>query len=603
MLELMERAINVLYQLIVTGHALQMATSFGKDSMCTSILSLEAIRRAKAAGIKQAVHFVTTASTTIENPAMERHVLACLDELQQFCEEHDLPVEAHIATPTMAAQFVVSTIGRGTLIRTNENSVANGKRTRPCSDDWKVQPQGKLAKLLGERVQSAGYREPVVVLGSRSAESTSRAASMVKQNSSETEATRSQAGQLTVSPIASWSTDDVWECLSHFNNATKSPPFESFASTRMIDRVMEIYRDANEGMCGVVLGEAGNRAACGARMGCAFCAIAGDKDKSLSSMIQEPRHAHLKGINDFRNYLIRTQWDMGKRELVGRKLSAVGALRIKPDVYSFQHRMHLLGMLLTLDVLEQERAENYAEDIAAGVIPDTPENRELADIQFQFVTPQQIVAIDFQLSMHHYAPHAFPAVSKWYEVYTLGRRYAIPDVQALQKVDVKSYGWYEVGAFNKDVPTDGLRSYIDEQWNPYRHPDRPVTWAGTSQGERIVFFSESGELTVDAEEACAFVTCSFGWEMFQNCQAHVAIESARFWLNEEILRLATGTAYKYQEMAKRGQYFAHLRDKLNLAPAALDAYLIKHAMSDATHEALLIKAEAENQLDLFQAAA
>lgn len=262
MLEQMERAINALYQLILAGHALQMATSFGKDSMCTSILSMEAIRRATAAGVKQAVHFVTTASTTIENPAMERHVLECLDELQQFCEDRDLPVEIHIATPTLAAQFVVSTI----------------------------------------------------------------------------------------------------------------------------------------------------------------------------------------------------------------------------------------------------------------------------------------------------------------------------------------------------VPTDGLRSYVDEQWNPYRHPERPVTWAGTSQGERVVYFTESDELTVDAEAACAFVTCSFDYGMYQNAQQHVAIESARFWLNEKILRLATGTAYKYQEMAKRGQYFANLRDKLNLTPSELDAYLVRNAISEATHEALLIKAEAENQMDLFHAA-
>lgn len=67
--------------------------------------------------------------------------------------------------------------------------------------------------------------------------------------------------------------------------------------------------------------------------------------------------------------------------------------------------------------------------------------------------------------------------------------------------------------------------------------------------------------------------------------------------------VATKRHFKYQEMAKRGQYFAHLRDKLNLSPAELDAYLIKNAISDATHEALLVKAEAESQLDLFQAAA
>jgi hypothetical protein len=87
-----------------------------------------------------------------------------------------------------------------------------------------------------------------------------------------------------------------------------------------------------------------------------------------------------------------------------------------------------LRYLLTLDAPEIERAEQHDADLAAGLIPDTPENRDLCDVQFEMITPAQLVAIDFMLSMHHYAPHAFPAVSAWYEVHRLGRRYRIPHV-------------------------------------------------------------------------------------------------------------------------------------------------------------------------------
>jgi hypothetical protein len=62
-------------------------------------------------------------------------------------------------------------------------------------------------------------------------------------------------------------------------------------------------------------------------------------------------------------------------------------------------------------------------------------NRALCEPQFEFVTPQQLVAIDFFLSMHHYAPHAFPALAVWHDVNVLGRRYPVPKL-----ADVMPYG-------------------------------------------------------------------------------------------------------------------------------------------------------------------
>ena len=81
-------------------------------------------------------------------------------------------------------------------------------------------------------------------------------------------------------------------------------------------------------------------------------------------------------------------------------------------------------------------------------------------------------------------------------------------------------------------------------------------------------------------------------------QAHPSIDSARFWLNESILKLPTGSAQRYQEMAVRGQYFARLAERLNLTPAEMDRYLIENAISDAVSRGI-----EGDQMDLFALAA
>ncbi|WP_368593951.1 hypothetical protein [Paraburkholderia sp. BR13439] len=299
----------------------------------------------------------------------------------------------------------------------------------------------------------------------------------------------------------------------------------------------------------------------------------------------------MAGLNDFRNYLLATQWDLKRRELVGRSLSSAGYVRVQPDVLSFWERMNLLRYLLTLDALEIERAERHDADLAAGLIPDTPENRDLCDVQFEMITPSQLVAIDFMLSMHYYAPHAFPAVSAWYEVHRLGRRYRIPKVDTFPKVPITNHGWFRVGQFDAEAPAEGLRDFGAEQWNGYRHPGRVSTYAQTTAGERVVYFEQSDRLDVDAERACEFVTCSFDYEWYARVQVNAGIESARFWLNETILTLPSGKSQRYQEMAVRGQYFARLAERLNLTPAEMDQYLISNAVKEV------------QQLDLFSMAA
>lgn len=598
-MNLIQTAVETLLGLVRQGFPLVLTMSGGKDSTVTTILGLEAIRRAKEEGIPQPRHFVSSSTTGVENPSMESHLLDMHRDIEVFCEKHGLPVDVRLVRPSLASSFVVTTVGRGTLPRFPEN----GKK-RQCSVDWKVKPQQRLAGALEVESLRAGFQEPITVIGTRFAESAARAVRMSERSESAILPVRDANGRLTLSVIADWQLQDVWDALSAFLDPA-SAPFSSFTGDgQSIYRLFELYRDANEGACGINLGDGGNKAPCGPRFGCWVCTISGNTDKSMESMLKEAKYAHMRGLNDFRNLLVATQHDMGKRELVGRTVSEVGHLPVRPDVYNLLFRQQLLGYLITLDVLEEERAEQREADIVTGKVPDTPENRRMAIPQFENVTIPQLVAVDFHWSLHHYAAHAFPALSIWHEVRNLGRRYTVPKIERFPKVSIPAKKWFPIGAFDREVPTDGLRDYKAEQWNPYLHPERPFVNREIA-GERSVWFEEEDSLDVDAEKACAFVTCTFE-EMFIQARHHEAIESARFWLNEEILKLPSGMAQRYQYIAKRGQYFAHLQDRLNLTPAELDAHLIKHSISDAEHRELLAAESQQDdgpQADLFAEAA
>ena len=123
-------------------------------------------------------------------------------------------------------------------------------------------------------------------------------------------------------------------------------------------------------------------------------------------------------------------------------------------------RKSLLGYILTLDAIENERAEQLEADLATGKLPRTPENQRMACPQFEIIKEADIVLIDFYWSLHHYASSAFPALQMWYEVKVLGRRYPIPKLEKVVKNPIPAKRWFPVGAFDKDAPVDGLRDYV-----------------------------------------------------------------------------------------------------------------------------------------------
>ncbi|MFC5550326.1 hypothetical protein [Massilia aerilata] len=583
-----EQGIETMLGLIRRRHSLHLRFSSGKDSSSCAVLMIEAVRRAVAEGITT-THYISSSSTGIDNPAMEMHLMAVQDEMREHFEKHQLPIEVHLTHPSLASSFVVTTIGRGTLPRFPENS-----KHRQCAQDWKYSPAQKLAaKLQAKAIEQTG-REMVTVIGTRFDESTVRKARMQKRGESAAVPVRGEDGELVLSVIAYWTLEDVWSTLEMLLEP-ESSPYDAAISQESVHRLFALYQDSNDGVCGVILGDAGSRAACGSRTGCGFCTLTGEKDKSMESMLTVDKYAFMRPLNKFRELLMATQFDMDTRELVGRTVSPAGYLPVGPDVYSYEFRKAMLRYLLSIDANERDRAEETEAAIFTGRLADTKDNRLMASPTFELVSFQQLAVIDFHWSNHYQAEHAFPALSIWYDINVLGRRYSVPKLDKAPKLTIPTTRWLRVGNFDHAAPSEGLRSVSNEMWNPYLHPERIFNHREVN-GKRTTWFDETDQLSVDAEKACTFITCTYP-DMMVESRHFTAAESATFWLNEGIVTLPAGHAHRYQEIALRNRYVANLAERFDLAtPAEMKAYLMKNSITNAEHQKLL---PPDPQFDMF----
>ncbi|WP_185900209.1 phosphoadenosine phosphosulfate reductase family protein [Pseudomonas aeruginosa] len=491
-----EACIERIGELIDQGYTCSSATSFGKDSTVVLVLMLEAIRRRVEAGVYVPPAFVTNANTGTENPAMDTYAEAMITELEMYCARHSLPVTVIKVQPSMTSSFAYATIGRGKL------PVFAGA-SRSCSVDWKLRPQQKALKQLLSTLQNPG--ELVTFVGTRLSESASREASMRSRG-------EGVAGQLVIndqgsfncSIIADWEMEEVWEFLMACE-AKRGGPYRTFVDN--FDWCLELYKEANEGMCAIITGDGGNKAACGSRFGCAWCTVTGERDKSMEAMISSApeKHGHMEGINAFRNHLIKTRWDMDRRDWIGRTHSEANYINVTGTAYSAEMRREMLRYLLTLDVLEEERAEEHDAKMFRGELEMTDSNETLRGTTFQFITPKNLLAIDFAWSLSYGFDHAFPALTEWYEIRVLGKRYPIPDITPVEKGVIPEQRWFKFEAWQSPAQEMGLQDAYLEATNKDRYPGRPPmrTIRDRFEGKErsIVYYEEADEMDIDSAEA------------------------------------------------------------------------------------------------------
>ncbi|HHZ6935154.1 TPA: phosphoadenosine phosphosulfate reductase family protein [Pseudomonas aeruginosa] len=594
-----EACIERIGELIDQGYTCSAAVSFGKDSSVVLVLMLEAIRRRVEAGAYVQPAFVTHANTGIENPAMDTYADAMITDLEMYCARHSLPVTVIKVQPSMTSSFAYATIGRGKL------PVFVGA-SRSCSVDWKLRPQQKALKQLLSTLQNPG--ELVTFVGTRLSESTTRASNMRDRGEDVAGAlTLNEHGSYNCSVIADWAMEEIWELLMACDSK-RGGPYRTY--TDNFDWCLELYKEANEGVCAIITGDGGNKAACGSRFGCAWCTVTGERDKSMEAMIVSApeKHGHMEGINRFRNHLIATRWDMGRRDWIGRTHSEAGYINVTGTAYSAEMRRELLRYLLTLDVLEEERAEEHDARMFRGELETTDSNEMLRGTTFQFITPKNLLAIDFAWSLSYGFDHAFPALTEWYEIRVLGKRYPIEDVAPAEKGVIPEQRWFKLDEWQSPALEMGLQDAYLEATNKDRYPERPAmrTIRDRFEGKdrNIVYFEEADEMEIDPSDAMLFAD-EFDEAFYEMAKTLAPTDSAKFYLNRGMVKLARGKAADYDEMARRAQFWRRMQR--DLGSNDLRSYIRYLSISNAEHEAILesLKAEAPpaeapgDTMDLF----
>jgi len=572
-----ELVICTILQLIKDGKSLSVAWSGGKDSQALLVLAIEALHRAIDLGIYVRGFHVTHSDTELEI-AMGFYTTSMIDSIKDYSLLHGLGIQVHIAYPELTQSFMYATIGRGRL------PVFPGS-SRKCTVDWKVKPQQKVLKNILK--STGGTNNHVTLIGTRLSESTSRKGRMEKRGETSQAVIMDDNGFYSLAPIADWQMMDVWELLMSIDTNRGTPFITTFVKD--FEWTLELYKDANEGTCAIITGDNGNKSPCGSRSGCSMC-LAISKDKSLESMINnEPeKYGHLKNVNAVRNYLANTQHDNSKRTIFGQTISKAGYINCRPDNYNGSMRQSLLAYFITLDQDERERAETHAEKWYAGELENTPSNERLCDIQFEFVSFEKLMAIDFIWSVQVVSERAFPALQIWHDVVELGRKKYPPvlgeDQIKHDKIPAKRHLF--VGDDASLDGNDGLRNIYLEATNERRGLSAYSSYIDKASGEerRVAPHQTERKMTIDKQEACAFVTCEFPEIVFDVMHDN-SRDGAAFLLHTGIVKLGSGKVRTYDLMAKRYQHLQRLLLTFNTFDN--EGELCKETISDEEHELIL----------------
>ncbi len=185
-----------------------MGVSWGKDSSVTLQLVWNAIATLPPEKRTKTIHVITT-DTLVENPVVSAWVRKSMQQLKSAAKEQGMPIEPHLLQPVVQDTFWVNLIGKGYPAPRNQ--------FRWCTQRLKINPANHFIR---EMVRANG--ETILVLGTRKAESSKRAATMQKHQIGRVRdrlsPNASLPNSLIYTPIEDWRNDEVWIYLNQWQN-------------------------------------------------------------------------------------------------------------------------------------------------------------------------------------------------------------------------------------------------------------------------------------------------------------------------------------------------------------------------------------------------
>jgi DNA sulfur modification protein DndC len=312
--------------------------SGGKDSTAVLQLIWNAIEGLEPEKRRKTVHVIST-DTLVENPVVAAWVSQSLDVMRTNAQKQNLPILPHRLTPDVSNTFWVNLIGRG--------YPAPRHKFRWCTERLKIRPSNTFINGI---VKTSG--EAILVLGTRKAESTRRAANMKKHEKGRVQdrlsPNSSLPGSLVYTPVEDWTNDDVWMFLMQKKNPWGYNNHD----------LLGMYAGASaDGECPLVIDS--STPSCGdSRFGCWVCTLV-EQDKSMTAMIRNDEEKEwMMPLLDLRNALdFRGSDPNGDPESTDRHLRdfrrMTGAVHVMaggrpiPGPYTQQSREDWLRKLLS----------------------------------------------------------------------------------------------------------------------------------------------------------------------------------------------------------------------------------------------------------------
>jgi DNA sulfur modification protein DndC len=256
--------------------------SGGKDSTALLQLVFYSLAELPPDKLQKEVHVITN-DTLVENPAVVEYVRGQMHLVEEAGKQQlfwHRPELFHVTTvtPTIEDSFWVNLIGKG--------YPSPNRWFRWCTERLKINPTSRYIK---ETVGSHG--ETIIVLGTRKAESSNRAAAMSSHYSGGRLRQHDIPKVYVYAPLADLSNNEVWAYLLQ-------APSPWGGDNRAL---LRLYSNACKGgECPFVI-ETGTQSCGKSRFGCWVCTVV-DNDKAMEGYVDNG-HAWMKDLLDFRNWL------------------------------------------------------------------------------------------------------------------------------------------------------------------------------------------------------------------------------------------------------------------------------------------------------------
>ncbi len=332
--------------------------SGGKDSSAALQLVWYALKKLPAEQRIKPIYVIST-DTLVENPIVAQWVERSLTAMQAAATQQQLPILPHRLLPEVADRFWVNLIGRG--------YPAPRPKFRWCTSRLKINPSNRF---ISEVIRQNG--QVILVLGSRKAESTVRAANMAKHEKTSTREQLATNAALPNSwiytPIADWTNDDVWLYLLQVKNPWQ---YDNQA-------LFDMYRGATDGgECPLVVDT--STPSCGdSRFGCYVCTMV-EKDKSMHAMIQNDEENNwMLPLVELRNQWLDIKDDRKHRDF--RRMNGSLTIfneRLVHGPYKQSYREQLLTAVLKAQQAMQEQGPPEVKNLDLITLAELEEIRRI----------------------------------------------------------------------------------------------------------------------------------------------------------------------------------------------------------------------------------